>query len=1404
MCRSSEASLATVQGTDNDLQLLLTMADSPNLVQVFLSYAREDDEAFAKTVYEHLTAQGFAVWWDRISMPSRALTFMQEIRDAIHDSERLLLIVGPKALSSDYVRAEWQHALADNKVVIPVLRLGGHGDFPAELQHLHSPSCLTSRPLEESLAEIARVLRDPIPPLGMIAGNLPDLPPHFQPRTAEMSTITQEVFRGITDQAVVTGRSRAVLLHGMGGIGKSVLAAAFARVVTTRRVFHDGVIWLSAPPGSLVVREASPLVLMNELGSILAGAPQTFRDSSEAQTKVTSLLQGRTTLIVLDNIWNVDQLEPIVGSLDTRTRVLITSRQSDLGDGLRSIPIVELSERSALEHLADWLNTRADDLPAEARELATLCGYLPFAIALQGALLAKGQSWTNLLGALRDADLRYAEKRFLNYPYPSVLSSIQVSIDALNRDDADALSRYRELAAFEWTAPVTEPAIATLWKHSGRLSDRSVRKILLSLHDRSLLRLNLNTVAPSVMLHDLMVDYLRDESTQSALNDLLISAYRQRCEADWPSGPADGYFHTHLVHHLARAGRPEEIHRLLALEDNGKNAWYRAVDAIGNTDGFLKDLDFALELARPDTALKVHNLECSGEIVAHRSHDRIALQFRYAMMAASVRSIAGTAPPALLARVVKAGLWSAERALIEANQAPEPGQRVEALIALYPYLPEEGKRHALTAALRSAHSVSDPTDRAKALASLVPCYERLEQKTIIDEALATAHSIGDAFFAPAALLAVLPHVGGSERKFAISQALEAVGVTGPAIRVAYLPQLVPYLASPEREHALNATLNAAFALSGSSRSIGLTSLVAYASGAQREQIVAEALMAANSEPNPGYRIDALTRLFPYVGADLFAQMRSEATAVPSPELRARVLIALLPTVNDGLERDQIVRDALDAAAISKERARSRSLAIVAPHLSDDLVSRALSVAREIGDDSARVQALIACLRHLNGAEKRAALAAAVTSARVLPDPDAKATALVAIAPHVAAAEREDALAEALAALDTLDPLNQALELESLAEYMHGRLMDTAISRTLDIRDAKYRVRALAALAPRLSDQQLNVLLDMSRDGRIADRASLIVAIVDRLEGDQLSQAVAEALAAARTFDEPQERARLLIALVPHVRQDRDLAVSDALQATLAISDPNERASNIGPLAPYLSSAELATALEAAWQMPDPHSRANALAPLLACLTGEQKEIAVAKALDVASAVDNGFARASVLATLVPAISSETTRREVLNEALSAVRSDPSAPWRSGALTALAPHLSGGPLAEALDIAAALDDLSSRARSLVTLSGSLSDERVVTLVDEELDAFSGVDSQEAVADFMPLVLRAISVAPREVGYRLWNKALTLLSLGARPQFLAAAQPLVSIVAVLEPEGSVKDCADAIQIAGRWWA
>ena len=69
---------------------------------------------------------GFDVWFDRVSMPSRQLTFHQEIRDAIAARDRLLLVVGPGVLTSDYVTQEWRFAYFEaGKCVNPIVRLNG-------------------------------------------------------------------------------------------------------------------------------------------------------------------------------------------------------------------------------------------------------------------------------------------------------------------------------------------------------------------------------------------------------------------------------------------------------------------------------------------------------------------------------------------------------------------------------------------------------------------------------------------------------------------------------------------------------------------------------------------------------------------------------------------------------------------------------------------------------------------------------------------------------------------------------------------------------------------------------------------------------------------------------------------------------------------------------------------------------------------------------------------------------------------------------------------------------------------------------------------------------------------------------------------------------------------------------
>jgi hypothetical protein len=75
----------------------------------FLSYARDEDDPFVTRLHGDLRARNFDVWWDRVSMPARGLTFLHEIRDAIDTREPFLLVLSPRATTSNYVIAEWQH-----------------------------------------------------------------------------------------------------------------------------------------------------------------------------------------------------------------------------------------------------------------------------------------------------------------------------------------------------------------------------------------------------------------------------------------------------------------------------------------------------------------------------------------------------------------------------------------------------------------------------------------------------------------------------------------------------------------------------------------------------------------------------------------------------------------------------------------------------------------------------------------------------------------------------------------------------------------------------------------------------------------------------------------------------------------------------------------------------------------------------------------------------------------------------------------------------------------------------------------------------------------------------------------------------------------------------------------------
>src|SRR5262245_25892908 len=81
-------------------------SETSRAFDVFISYARNPDEEFVTRLQADLIGAGVRVWWDRQAMESRGRSFLQELRDGIESSDRLLFVIGPGSLASSYCRCE--------------------------------------------------------------------------------------------------------------------------------------------------------------------------------------------------------------------------------------------------------------------------------------------------------------------------------------------------------------------------------------------------------------------------------------------------------------------------------------------------------------------------------------------------------------------------------------------------------------------------------------------------------------------------------------------------------------------------------------------------------------------------------------------------------------------------------------------------------------------------------------------------------------------------------------------------------------------------------------------------------------------------------------------------------------------------------------------------------------------------------------------------------------------------------------------------------------------------------------------------------------------------------------------------------------------------------------------------
>jgi hypothetical protein len=304
-----------------------------------------------------------------------------------------------------------------------------------------------------------------------VLSNVPELPEKFIARPEYLEPLKQKLL-GKSEKAVAVtaaGR-RKVGVQGMGGIGKTVLAAAAVCEKEVSKAYPDGIIWLTlGQEPNLVARQV-------QLARLLGDQQAAFQDVQQGKARLEELLHNLACLVVLDDVWNAHH----AAAFDVpgkKGRVLITTRfrniVASLGAQEQRLDVLEEDQAFAL--LAQWAGTTVNELPIlSAHEVVKECGGLPLALAMIGAMIQRRpERWESAVERLRSADIDKIKHDFPDYPYPDLLRAIEVSIDGLD----EVKDRYLDFAIFPEDTPIPEAVLQTLWQADG-LDKHDVQDLL--------------------------------------------------------------------------------------------------------------------------------------------------------------------------------------------------------------------------------------------------------------------------------------------------------------------------------------------------------------------------------------------------------------------------------------------------------------------------------------------------------------------------------------------------------------------------------------------------------------------------------------------------------------------------------------------------------------------------------------------------------------------------------------------------------------------------------------------------------------------------------------------------------------------------------------------------------------
>lgn len=342
----------------------------------------------------------------------------------------------------------------------------------------------------------------------------------------------------------------------------------------------------------------------------------------------------------------------------------------------------------------------------------------------------------------------------------------------------------------------------------------------------------------------------------------------------------------HLAEHLEASGRAKELHRLLALgTSEQRNAWYEAEEAIGNTAGFLADVGRAWRIAE----------KAYAPTEEMRAAETFGRQCRYALITASLHSVARSIPAEFMVALAEKDVWGATQAMAYARQIPDSKQRAESLAALAVHLPESAATKSMCEAFEAAREIPDKHWRALTLTTLARRLPDPLKGRALREAVAAAREIryeDDRSLALVVAIRELAILGHPEEALGFAREIQDEWE-----RARVLVRLAHHLPKPLKLETLAEVLIRGQA---SSETVALAAAesASHFPRLLRGLVLRVALMAAGDIWSEGDRAHCLVKLAPHLPKRLLRKAVAMARVIEDPWERSRALAGLAPHLRE--------------------------------------------------------------------------------------------------------------------------------------------------------------------------------------------------------------------------------------------------------------------------------------------------------------------------------------------------------------------------------------------------------------------------------------------------------------------------------------------------------------------------